>query len=48
MYLDTSKTSDIGQHDVLITKLQKYGVEKGCLKDSVQLIEGNTFTHLCY
>lgn len=43
---DSSKTSHTGQHDLLITKLQKYSPEEGSLEDRVPLIEETTFAHL--
>lgn len=46
MYLDISKTSDTGQYDVFISKLQKCSVEDGSLEDGVQPIEETTSTHL--
>lgn len=47
MYLDISKTSDTGQRDVLISKLQKNSVEEGSLEGGVQLIK-QLHSHTCY
>lgn len=46
MSLGISKTFDAGQHNALISKLQKYGVEEESLENGAQLTEETTFTHL--
>lgn len=46
MYLDISKTSDTGQRNVLISKLQKNRVEGGSLEGGVQLIK-QLHSHTC-